>query len=299
MQAIAAAMEKESGAKITINFTPGPSMPSVGQQIATEFQAKQKSVTDVWHTSGSYIVPLLARDMFLSADWKALLPGRITDQVIEAEGRLVRVITGLTGATYNSRLAPFKPKTTADFLKPEWKGKFASTPYAAGFDTLSATDVWGPQKTLDYARQISKQISGLIRCSEMERIASGEFLALVFDCSGQGAMVWKNRGAPLDQVVLLDAAQLRYYYMLVPKNAAHPNAATLFTAFMQTPTGQSILWNSWHSDLHLYPESNIKKQADAIIAQGGKFAEASAEWAAKHPEVEATTNEAIKILSAK
>ena len=100
MQAIAAAMEKEWGAKIKINFTPGPSMPSVGQQIATEFQAKQKSVTDVWHTSGSYIVPLLARDMFLSADWKALLPGRITDQVIEAEGRLVRVITGLTGALF-------------------------------------------------------------------------------------------------------------------------------------------------------------------------------------------------------
>ena len=267
------------------------------QQIATEFQAKQKSVTDVWHTSGSYIVPLLARDMFLSADWKALLPGRITDQVIEAEGRLVRVITGLTGATYNSRLAPFKPKTTADFLKPEWKGKFASTPYAAGFDTLSATDVWGPQKTLDYARQISRQISGLIRCSEMERIASGEFLALTLDCSGQGAMVWKARGAPLDQVVLLDAAQLRYYYMIVPKNAAHPNAAMLFTAFMQTPTGQSILWRSWHSDLHIYPESNIKKQVDEILKQGGKFAEASAEWAAKHPEVEATTNEAIKILS--
>ena len=68
MQAIAAAMEKEWGANIKINFTPGPSMPSVGQQIATEFQAKQKSVTDVWHTSGSYIVPLLSRDMFLSAE---------------------------------------------------------------------------------------------------------------------------------------------------------------------------------------------------------------------------------------
>ena len=49
--------------------------------------------------------------------------------MIEIDGELIRVVTGLSGATYNSALAPMKPTTLEDFLKPQWKGKIASTPY--------------------------------------------------------------------------------------------------------------------------------------------------------------------------
>ena len=62
-------------------------------------------------------------------DWKALVPDRITDQSTEQDGQLVRVYSGMSGVTYNTRLAPMKPTTLADFLRPEWKGKIASTPY--------------------------------------------------------------------------------------------------------------------------------------------------------------------------
>jgi len=245
------------------------------------------------------MAPLISRGLFMSEDWASLLPGRITDKTVEANGQLMRVYTGLTGASYNTQLVPYAPKMMADFLKPEWKGKFAVTPYAAGFDTLAASDVWGPEKTLDYVRKVSTQISGLIRCSEIERIASGEYLALALDCSGQGAAVWKARGAPVDQVVILDAAQLRYFYFAVPKNAAHPNAGKLFSAFVQTPTGQDLLWKFWHSDLHWYPESHIRAQVVAAEKEGAKFVEATTDWILKHPEIEKTTDEAVKILTRK
>ncbi len=143
-------------------------------------------------------------------------------------------MTGLSGATYNSALAPMKPTTLEDFLKPQWKGKIASTPYAAGFDILLAEDVWGKEKTVNYVRALSQQITGLIRCGEAERIATGEYLALVMDCTGQDALQWKEKGAPLEQMMPLDAAQQRYYYFAIPKNAQHPNAAKLYTLFMMT-----------------------------------------------------------------
>ena len=42
------------------------------------------------------------------------------------------------------------------------------------------------------------------------------------------ATTWARKGAPVGHAVVSDAAALLYYYVGVPKNAAHPNAATLF-----------------------------------------------------------------------
>lgn len=291
-----AAMAREWGSKITINFTPGPSMPQVGRQIAGEFANGQKAMSDIYYSSGPFIAPLLSRNIFLAPDWGALLPGRITDKAAEAHNQIVRAYTGLTGATYNTQLAPARPERLTDFLKPEWKGKFATTPYGAGFDVISANGVWGPEKTLDFVKQLSKQVAGLIRCSEIERVASGEYLALTMDCNGQSAAVWKSRGAPIDQSVLLDAAQLRYFYMSVPKNAAHPAAATLFIAFLQSVAGQELMWKFWHDDLHWYPQSHLRAQVEDVEKRGGKFTDATTDWILSHPEIDKTIDEAVKVL---
>ncbi len=198
-------------------------------------------------------MPVLKVNFFEAVDWKKYLPGRITDEMIEQDGQLIRIVTGLSGATYNSALAPMKPTTLEDFLKPAWKGKIASTPYSAGFDILLAEDVWGKEKTVNYVRALSKQITGLIRCGEAERIATGEYLALVMDCTGQDALQWKEKGAPLEQMMPLDAAQQRYYYFAIPKNAQHPNAAKLYTLFMMTEEGQKLAYDTWKTDLHFLP----------------------------------------------
>ncbi len=296
---IEAGMNKYFGTNIRLKFTPGPEVARIGNQIATEFQAKQPATTDVYLAAAAQIAPLVQFDMFEAADWAKLLPQRIKPDMTEVRGQFVRLNTGLSGVTYNSAMAPMKPTTLEDFLKPEWKGKIASTPYAASFDVFLADDMWGKQKTIDYVKKLSAQISGLMRCGDAERIATGEFLALVMDCTGQDALIWQERGAPLEQMIPLDAAQERFNYFGVPKNAKSPNAAKLFTVFMMTQEGQKLAYDTWKTDLHQFPEAHIRKTVDIYSAKGVNFKEVSIEWWLKHPEIDEGKSELIKILTSK
>ncbi|HEY7300993.1 MAG TPA: ABC transporter substrate-binding protein [Xanthobacteraceae bacterium] len=293
------AMNKLYGTNIRINFLPGADMARIINQLATEYAAGQKASVDIALGAAPQLVPVLKADFFEPVDWKSYLPGRITDQMIEMGGRLIRIVTGLSGATYNSALAPMKPTTLDDFLKPAWKGKIASTPYAAGFDVLLADDVWGRERTFAYVRALSKQISGLIRCGEAERIATGEYLALVMDCTGQDALQWQEKGAPLGQMMPLDAAQQRYYYFAIPKNAQHPEAAKLYTIFTMTPEGQKLAYDTWKTDLHFLPGSKMGKMVDDYRKVGVKFKEVTVDWYRQHPEIDAGKSELIRILTTK
>ena len=293
---IEAALNKMFGTKIDVRYTPGPSMPRVANQLMTEAKAGQPAFTDMFVSAAAQHLPLVDRKLLLSVDWKALLPDRMAEGAIEADGMAVRVGTGMSGVTYNTETAPFNPTRLADFLDPRWKGKLATTPYAASFDTLAANDMWGPEKTLDFMRKLSGQVTGLIRCSEMERLASGEFSALVMDCTGQNALVWQAKGAPIAQMIPLDASQFRYYYTSVPKNSSHPNAATLLVAFLQTSEGQKIIWDTWKVDLHLYADSHMAKLVTEMKAAGANPKDVTIAWWKAHPEITSTTREMVKIL---
>lgn len=293
-----AAMNKMFGTNIRIDFVPGPDMARIFNQVATEYSAGQKAHVDLLLGAAAQIVPVVKLDLFEQADWSTYLPAG-TPVVSELDNKLVRIVTGLSGVTYNSALAPSIPTTLADFLKPEWKGKIASTPYAASFDVLLADDVWGQQKTLTYVRALSSQISGLIRCGEAERIATGEYLALVMDCTGQDALQWQDKGAPLAQMMPLDAAQERYYYLAVPKNSQHPNAAKLYSLFILTSEGQKLAYETWKTDLHLLPGSHMGKVVNDAEKAGVKFKEVTVEWWLRHPEIDTEKSELIKILTTK
>src|SRR5215831_16933113 len=283
-----AAINKYFGTNIRINFLPGADMARIINTLATEYSAGQKASVDIALGAAPQIVPVLKANYFESVEWKKYLPNRITDEMVEHNGQLLRIVTGLSGATYNSTLAPMKPATLEDFLKPAWKGKIASTPYAAGFDILLAEDVWGKDKTFNYVRALSQQVTGLIRCGEAERIATGEYLALVMDCTGQDALQWKDKGAPLDQMMPLDAAQQRYYYFAIPKNAQHPAAAKLYTLFLLTEEGQKLAYETWKTDLDMFPGSRMGKIVDDFKKLGVRFKEVTIDWYARHPEIDAT-----------
>jgi iron(III) transport system substrate-binding protein len=294
-----AVLNKAFGTNIRVNFLPGADMARVVNTLATEFSAGQKSSVDIALGAAPQLVPVLKVNFFETVDWKKYLPGRITDEMIEQDGQLIRIVTGLSGVTYNSALAPMKPERLDDFLKPQWKGKIASTPYSAGFDVLLAEDVWGKDKTVNYVRALSKQITGLIRCGEAERIATGEYLALVMDCTGQDALQWKEKGAPLEQMMPLDAAQQRYYYFAVPKNVQHPNAARLYALFTMTEEGQKLAYDTWKTDLHFLPGSKMGKMVEDYKSRGVNFKEVTTAWYQQHPEIDAGKSELIKILTTK
>jgi iron(III) transport system substrate-binding protein len=294
-----ASMNRMFGTDITISFTPGPSMPQMGNQIAQEYAGGRTAVTDVWIGAAAQVAPLTSLQLFERVDWPRLLP-RITPEMIEADGTALKLGTGMSGVTYNSQMLPggVAPRTLDDFLKPEWKGRFASSTTAAGFDVLAADDIWGTARVLDYVTKLSEQVSGLMRCGETARIASGEFVALVMDCTGQDAALWQERGAPVGNVVPLDAAQKRYYYFSVPKNAAHPNAAKLFTVFMMTEEGQELIWKTWKIDLHLFPQANTRRVLEELERAGAKPVDYTVEWQLKHPEIDDAKEQMIKILTA-
>lgn len=293
-----AAMNKMFGTKITLSFSPGRSMAATSAKIRAEAAAGQPATTDVYLGSSPFILPLVKRKVLLTFDWTKLLPGRITDEIVEGGGTALRIATGLGGVTYNTKLIPTKkpPTRMSDFLDPAWKGKIASTPYAATFDTLSAKGAWGPEKTIDYVRKLSKNVRGLIRCGEGERIATGEIVALVMDCSGETAIRWSERGAPVAQMLPLDAATKRHFYLGVPKNSSHKYVAALYAVFMMTPEGQKIVWDTWKQDSDVFPESRIRKQVVALEKKGAKFTAASIAFQDQHPEINEVKKTLVKIL---
>jgi ABC-type Fe3+ transport system substrate-binding protein len=292
-------MNKLFGSKVRIDFVPGPDMARIANQLATEFAANQKAHVDIMLGAATQIAPLVRLDILRKIDWRSYMPERITPEMVEGDGTMIRIVTGLSGATYNSAMAPSKPTRLIDFLKPEWTGRIASTPYAAGYDVLAADDVWGEEKTFDYVRKLSKQVSGLIRCGDAERVATGEFLAIVMDCTGQDALLWQERGAPIAQMMPLDAAQKRYYYITVPKHAQHPAAATLFGLFIMSRQGQKLAYETWKTDLHLFKDSHMNKTITDYEAQNVPFKEVTVAWWLQHPEIDKRRSELIKIITTK
>ena len=69
------------------------------------------------------IAPVAKLNFFEPVDWRQYLPGRISPEMIELDGRIIRIVTGLSGVTYNSQLAPMKPTVLDDFLKPAVEGQ--------------------------------------------------------------------------------------------------------------------------------------------------------------------------------
>jgi len=294
------AINKKYGTNLSITYTPGSSMPQVGNDIAMREAAGQPAPSDVYIGYADTMSRLAARKLFLPADWEKLLPGRITDAMVDLDGSVLKAMTALPGIAYNSQLAPSKPETLEDLLKPEWKGKIAATPYAANFDVLAAKDLWGPDRALDYARKFSAQASGLMRCNEGERLATGEFVAFAITCSGTDFFDIVRKGAPIVQVPPADFPALGYFYLGVPKNAAHPNAGKLFVLYCMTEEGQALIRKTWDSDLDLFPETVTHKTvADLEAKRGRKFERIDVAWYAAHPEAYEAWKQINKIFASK
>jgi ABC-type Fe3+ transport system substrate-binding protein len=288
------------GTTLRITFTPGGSMPQVGNDIAMRQAAGQPSPTDIYIGYADVLSRLAPRKPFVAVAWAKLLPGRITPEMVDEDGANLKVVTALPGIAYNSELAPSKPEKLTDLLKPEWKGKIATTPYAANFDVLAAKDMWGPERALDFARQISAQISGLMRCNEGERLATGEFIAFALTCSGTDFIDTVRKGAPIVQIPPADFPVLGYFYLGVPKNAAHPNAGTLYAIFCMTEIGQALVRQTWDTDMDLFPETSTHKLvADLEASRGEKFHRIDIAWYEAHPEAYESWKEIEKIFAAK
>jgi len=273
------AFNKTYGVNLQFKFTPGPAMPQFASRIIQEAKAGQPSSSDLFVGSENHV----ARMSLKSVEWTKIFP-HITAPMIDFDNKVLIVTTRTPGFTYNSKLVAANdlPQRVEDALNPKWKGKIASTPYAASFDRLSM--IWGEEKTTAFLQKFVKQVSGLIRCGEDERIASGEFVMLVFNCDLASPQEAKEKGGPVDGQVFKDAGILSYWYITVPSNARNPNAATLLAAFLLSKEGQDILYKTERSSSHLVKGTQMNKFVAEQEKQGVKFVSYSVSEVMKNAE---------------
>jgi ABC-type Fe3+ transport system substrate-binding protein len=289
-------LNKTFGTHIKVRWSPTTSFPETGNQIALSYRNNMSSPTDVYISVGRNLAQLEKFDLFRLAPWNDYLPGRASGDVVE-DGKYVKLYTGTLGFGYNTAQSPSKPETLLDFLKPEWKGKIATTAFGSGFEQLASKDAWGPEKTLDYAKKLVAQVGGLMLCTEPERIASGEFLALVTDCSGGITIRSAAAGAPLARVIAPDNPIVTYGYGSVPKNAAHPNAAMLYILYLLSEDGQQLTWSMNYLDLDLLPGSHTSGQLQEVEKKYGfTYIKGDVAWQKTNDAGNATQAEVAKIV---
>src|SRR5918996_5713295 len=173
-KALERGFNKKYNLGVRIKFVPGPAMPDLARRIADEFKAGQKSATDLFLGSESHFVELNRSDALTRFSWREAFPN-IPAVMVELDGRLLREATRYIGVSYNRQLVPDKdlPRRLDDLLNPKWKGKIASTPYAASFDRL--VSVIGLERPRDFLKRFTQNVAGLIRCGEEERLGGGGF----------------------------------------------------------------------------------------------------------------------------
>jgi ABC-type Fe3+ transport system substrate-binding protein len=139
-----------------------------------------------------------------------------------------------------------------------------------------------------------------MRCNEGERLATGEFVAFAITCSGTDFFDVIRKGAPVVAIPPADFPALGYFYLGVPKNAAHPNAGKLYALYCMTKEGQALVRQTWDTDMDLFPETGTHKQvADLEAARGRKFERVDIAWYEAHPEAYETWKQISKIFTSK
>jgi len=258
------------GLNLTVQFTPGPSMPEMAAKVAQEYATNRPATTDVFLGAETHIISLLKAEALQPVDWTSWATNVTNPQIIAPGNVAVEVLSATPGITYNGAKikAEEAPASLQDLLNPRFKGHIASTPYTGVFEDLATPEMWGQQRTLDFLKAYSQQVSGLMRSGDIQRLANGEFDIMAINTDGSAALRWQAKGVPLQHVVPSDAPFVQFRYMGVPKNSAHPNAAQLFINYVVSRPGQDILYKHAFSDHYLLPGSHSGAALDRLKASG-------------------------------
>lgn len=271
-------MNKMYGTNIRLQFTPGPDFPTMLNKLTQEKAAGQRASTDIFIGTSNHIAEGTENRMLRQIDWNSILerpaPPDANMNRVAPKGTAVAIASRVVGITYNTNLVKGAdvPDSMEDVFKPKWKGRIGSTPFATGLYQFAAQDMLGYEYMKKYTQRLAKQVGGLFSCNVIERVASGEFAMLVFDCGHDDALRYKRRGAPVDSTPVKEIARINVTYFGVPEHAVHPNTAILFTNFIHTKEGMALNWKLAGHDLHIYPEAETRRPVQRVVQARGKLA---------------------------
>lgn len=304
LRTMVAAMNKMYGTNVKLQFTPGPNFPIMLNKITQEKAAGVPSSTDVNIMTSNHVVQGTETGVLKKMDWESILerpaPKDANVSRVATGGTAVMIASRIVGIPYNTNLVKGEdiPVSMEDVFKPKWKGKIASTPFATGLYQFAAKDMLGYEYMKNYTIRLAKHIGGLIECASIDRISSGEFAMLVFDCGHDDTLRYQKRGAPVAHATVKEIARINILYLGIPVHAQHPNTAALFINFMQTKEGQALQWERAGHDLHIYPEAHTRKPVQKVLEARGKLAldTVEREMSLGHEEVNRIRDEFVKIL---
>lgn len=268
---------KSYGLNVKATFSPGPNMTDMANRLIQEAKAGQPAVSDLFLSAGLDLNSAIEGGAIQKVDWASLPNIQKHPEIIQGDGLAIAVSTQVIGISYNSQklTGDAVPKTMEDLLKPQYKGRLSTTPYASDLDQVATPEIWGYDRTLEYVKKMSNQIGGLMRCTDFEKLADGEFDVFALDCGTNTSLQWQAKGAPISQVVPSDMHMYQYFYYSLPKTAAHPNTAKLWVNYVVSREAQDILYQIDFSDLNVLDGSKSAPLLNKLTSSGSKFTEAN------------------------
>jgi ABC-type Fe3+ transport system substrate-binding protein len=149
---------------------------------------------------------------------------------------------------YNTRLVPPEkvPKSYADLLDPQWKGRIAWRIGSSTGTPLFITNLrlaWGEEKARAYLDKLKDQKivnfgAGSAR-TLVDRVIAGEY-AIALNIFAHHPLISKAKGAPVNSR-LMDPVPSTAATMSIVKGLHHPYAALLLADYILSKEGQGIL----------------------------------------------------------
>ncbi len=179
---------------------------------------------------------------------------------------------------YNTKLVPPDkvPKTYADLLDPQWKGKMAWPFRAATGTDLFVTNLrmaWGDDKAMDYFKVLAGQ--GIINFASgsartlVDRVIAGEY-PIALAIYAHHPLISAGKGAPVNSQ-LMDPVASAAGTIVAVKGMKHPYAAMLLVDFVLSEKGQQILAAAEYFPAR--PDVAPLPQLAAVVPQKAGFTE--------------------------
>ena len=219
--------------------------PGVLNKVTTEERAGV-TVADVVTMTGNYVPELIEKKIL--ARYRSPMVPFVRKGFVDAEGYWPGVYAIGYTIIYNSRRVSQKeaPKRYEDLLQARWKNNLLMD--AEAHDLLAGLiDLWGEAKATSFLRQIAHDqkvtFSRQSHTFMTQLVATGEHDVIV-DGYVHNAVALKEKGAPIEYVVMNPTIVRPPSTIAILARAPHPYAAALFLDYHLSKEASEIMVKS-------------------------------------------------------
>ena len=219
--------------------------PGVLNKATTEERAGV-TIADVVTLTGGYVPELIEKKML--AKYRSPMVPFVRKGFVDSDGYWPGVYAIGYTIIYNTKRVAQKdaPKRYEDLLEPRWKNNLVMD--AEAHDLLAGLiDLWGEAKATSFLKQIAQDqkvtFSRQSHTFMTQLVATGEHDVIV-DGYMHNAVALKEKGAPIDYVVMNPTIVRPPSIIAIVARAPHPYAAALFLDYHLSKEASEIMVKS-------------------------------------------------------